>query len=214
MGIRLRVALNSALVMVVGLVTLLGLLVGDDLGALTTLVTATPIRVMARFFVALVVITAAMTILIGMMNLLAVHTVRVVRGPHGRINSLALLVSFLGALTLYAMKDPLSSVLLNDVQTSIESALAALLFFTLVLGAMRVMRRRMSLGGLLFVLSILIVLVGVLPLPALEGLAGLREWWLAIPASAGARGILLGIALATVVAGLRVLLAQDRSYGE
>ena len=33
-----------------------------------------------------------------------------------------------------------------------------------------------------------------------------------VPVSAGARGMLLGIALATVVTGLRVLLGQDRSY--
>jgi hypothetical protein len=39
-----------------------------------------------------------------------------------------------------------------------------------------------------------------------------RDWLLAVPVSAGARGILLGIALATVVTGVRVLIGQDRSY--
>jgi hypothetical protein len=34
------------------------------------------------------------------------------------------------------------------------------------------------------------------------------------PFSAGGRGILLGIALATLVTGVRVLIGQDRSYGE
>ena len=35
-----------------------------------------------------------------------------------------------------------------------------------------------------------------------------------VPVNAGASGILLGIALATVVAGVRVLIGQDRTYGE
>jgi hypothetical protein len=35
---------------------------------------------------------------------------------------------------------------------------------------------------------------------------------MAVPVSAGARGILLGIALATVVIGVRALIGQDRSY--
>jgi len=37
---------------------------------------------------------------------------------------------------------------------------------------------------------------------------------LSVPVSAGARGILLGIALAITVAGVRVLIGQDRSYRE
>jgi hypothetical protein len=57
-------------------------------------------------------------------------------------------------------------------------------------------------------------LIGALPLPGLSLMAGLRDWLMAVPVSAGARGILLGIALATIVTGVRVLIGQDRSYRE
>jgi len=35
-----------------------------------------------------------------------------------------------------------------------------------------------------------------------------------VVAAGGARGILLGVALGSIVTGLRVLLAVDRPYGE
>jgi len=44
--------------------------------------------------------------------------------------------------------------------------------------------------------------------------AGLRNWLVQVVASGGARGILLGVALGSIVTGLRVLLAVDRPYGE
>jgi hypothetical protein len=43
-------------------------------------------------------------------------------------------------------------------------------------------------------------------------LPALRAWLLAVPVTAGMRGILLGIALGTIATALRVLLAVDRPY--
>jgi len=63
-------------------------------------------------------------------------------------------------------------------------------------------------------LALLIVLIAAVPLPELTFFQGVRDWLLAVPVSAGARGILLGIALATVVVGIRVLVGQDQSYKE
>ena len=107
-----------------------------------------------------------------------------------------------------------STILFETIQVSIESALAGLVFFALVYGAYRLMRRRVSGAGILFTVILLALLVGSLPLPELGLLASFRDWLVAVPVSAGARGILLGIALATVVAGVRVLIGQDRSYRE
>jgi hypothetical protein len=57
-------------------------------------------------------------------------------------------------------------------------------------------------------------LVAALPIAGLEPLRDIGAWLYAVPVSAGGRGILLGIALATLVTGVRVLIGQDRSYGE
>jgi hypothetical protein len=56
--------------------------------------------------------------------------------------------------------------------------------------------------------------------PTLVGLpevAIFREAWAwlsQVPAVAGARGLMLGIALGIIATGLRVLLAMDRPYGD
>ena len=56
------------------------------------------------------------------------------------------------------------------------------------------------------------MLLTTLPLAELAPLRPWREWLMTVPVSAGARAMLIGIALATVTAGLRALLGQDRSY--
>jgi hypothetical protein len=68
--------------------------------------------------------------------------------------------------------------------------------------------------GILFIITVEIVLIGALPLPGIAPLTVLTDWLMRVPVNAGARGILLGIALATLVTGLRVLIGQDRTYGE
>jgi hypothetical protein len=223
--LRLGAALASAITIAAGFVTLVGLLVGDDLGLLSALVNGLGIRVIANFFLQLVTITAAVAILIGVLNLLLVHLERLSGREGGalpRVYSLVLLVSFVAVIATYAFARPTSLILLETVQVSIESALAGLLFFALVYGAATVTRRRASWAGMVFVTTIVIVLLAALPLTASTPLAArgqalvveVRDWLLAVPADAGARGILLGIALATIVTGVRVLIGQDRSYRE
>ena len=91
---------------------------------------------------------------------------------------------------------------------------AALLVFALVYGAYRLMRQRVTWAALLFTIALLVVLVGALPFEGLGILADVRTWMLQIPASAGARGLLIGIALGAIVTAVRVIIGQDRSYRE
>ena len=110
--------------------------------------------------------------------------------------------------------EEMNQVLLETVLVSVESALAGLVFFALVYGAYRVMRRHVSWSRTVFVLTLLVVLTGTLPFADLDAMKHARDWLLAVPVSAGARGLLLGIALGTVVTGMRVLIGVDRSYRE
>jgi hypothetical protein len=41
-----------------------------------------------------------------------------------------------------------------------------------------------------------------------------RDWVVNVPVMAGSRGILLGIALGTIVSGLRLLVGVDRPYSD
>jgi hypothetical protein len=66
----------------------------------------------------------------------------------------------------------------------------------------------------LFVTFGVIVLLGQVPIGARlwDQLPVIKDWVLEVPALAGARGILLGVALGTAATGLRVLLGIDRPY--
>lgn len=209
---QLGLAFSAFTAFAVGIITLLSLLLGDNPALFGDVpgsdVLAGLISLPAAVLVRLVAVTVAITLIIGIANLLYVHLIRLTRGA---FFSIVLLGSF--ALTIYAYAvNGGDTALLESIQVPIESSLAALLFLSLLYGAARVMQKRRDGWGVLFIAVLLLLLLGTLPL---DGLEPLREWsrWLsALPVSAGARGILLGIALAVVVAGLRVLLGQDRSY--
>jgi hypothetical protein len=209
---RLIAAVSSAIAIGFGLLTLVGLLSGGE-GVFAAV---------TDFFLQLVVITTAITVVIGIINLLMVHIGRITGRSGGWGYSLVLVICTLGVLILAVLEranvlagtPSTTTVLLETVQVSIESALAGLVLFALVYGAYRLMRRKVTWSALLFTFVLLILLVGALPLPGLNLIISIRDWLLAVPVSAGARGILLGIALATVVTGVRVLIGQDRSYRE
>lgn len=219
---RLGSAFTTALVMVFGVLMILGLVVGDGLGTLSVFVQAFKIRELSDFALQTVVITMAVSVLVGIINLLIVHLNRIIHRKGGWGYSLILIGSALTVIVVTLLEragiltgqPSVSVILLETVQISLESALAGLVLFALVYGAARLMRRRVTWWAMLFTAMIIILLLGALPLAAVGGLTSIRNWLLAVPVSAGARGILLGIALATVVTGVRILIGQDRSYRE
>ncbi len=215
MRVRLGAVLPTAITIAFGFIVLLGLLVGDDLGTASTLVRAYGIRDIANFSVQILSLTLALGVLVGVINLLVVHLRRIGGRRAGFLYSVVMLSSFALAVAAHILnRDDLTRLLLEDVQIPIESALAALLFFALVYGAATVLQRRTIWSGILFVAVVVLVLLAAVPLFQLEPIRQLNAWVQAVAVNAGARGILLGIALATVVAGIRVLIGADRSYRE
>ncbi len=156
----------------------------------------------------LLVILLALSIVFGIVNLLILHIRRM---TDGRLLSGILLASFAGTIGWHILLDG-DTTLLEAIQLPIESALAALLCVTLVAGGARILSRRSDIWGLLFVLVVVVVLLGSLPFPELAPIAAFHDWLMRVPVQAGARAILLGIALGSSVVGLRALLGQDRSF--
>ena len=219
MRARLGTALTTAITMGMGFIVILGLIIGDGLGGASDSGDSLPLREISAFFLQMVTVVIALTVIIGILNLIGVHVRRVGRREGGGVYSMILLISFTLVLMVYAIERDSdsqegSTALLSSVQLSIESALAGLLFFALVYGAYRMLRERVTWTGLLFIGVLLVVLLGALPFSELEFMVDARDWLLETPVSAGARGILLGVALATIVTGVRVLIGQDRSYRE
>ena len=156
------------------------------------------------------VILAAFALLLGFLNLLAVHYRRIRRGQ-GVLFSLALIVSALVTLGLWigsllqrdtAFLDGVFNLIIAPAQ----SALGALLAVVLAVAGFRALRQRRSFGMLLFVLTAVVV---ALPQPATlfrEVLGPIRTAVIDPITTGGIRGLLLGVAIGRLAVGVRILV--------
>lgn len=208
-GCVMKFPFSAAVAIAFGLIVLLGYFIAVPL--LTTL---------RDVFIHWVLIMAATALLVGLGNLITVHWRKVTTRSSGGFYSLIMLISLAVTLVVVGFFGPTgtwSMWLFNYVQVPLEASLMALLSVVLALAAIRLLRRRINLFSLIFLGTVLIVLLGTAPLlgvqiPGLHGPDGLRSLIAQIPATAGARGILLGVALGTIATGLRILIAADRPY--
>ncbi|NDJ76286.1 MAG: hypothetical protein GYB65_08495 [Chloroflexi bacterium] len=202
--------LATVTVISIGLVMIIGLLSDQD----------TVPGIMAAFLLSLVTVIAAVAVVVGVLNLIAVHLGRFTRAERGWPYSIVVLVVAIGVIVLRILDradiwtgdlegERISARLFEAVQVSIESALAALLLFFLAFAAFRLMRRQVTVWNVLFSVTVVVVLLGSDPLNLLSDT---RDWLVEVPVNAGTRGLLIGVGLGTVTAGVRVLLGQDRSY--
>lgn len=184
---------------------------------------------------------AAVVVLVGAINLFLVHTKKLTGNTPGWFYSLFVLFGLVVVILLNVVAPFVAPFLPADVvlgvgpasnanlfifqyiQSAAGAAIAGLIFFFLVLAGYRVLGRRMTLATFAFVVSGAITLLALAPWPtflpnpevyANTTLRDLLRTLTLIPSIAGARGLLLGIALGVVATGLRVLLAQDRPYRE
>jgi len=195
--------------MAVGLVVLLDLFVDNPL-----------LDAIGRTFADWAVILAAVALILGLINMMGVHIKRI-RGrangwPYSIVLILALwVVAVPGLLDTAGPRNPAVAWIFDNVQYPLQAAIFALLAFFLFSAAYRAFRVRRW-ESAFFVVAGVLVLLGATPLGSAiwPGFADIRAWIVAAPAMAGARGIILGVALATVVTGLRLLLGIDRPYAE
>ncbi len=185
------------------------------------------------------VIVAAFAFILGFFNVLRVHLQRLTRGTSNALYSGLLIIAALASLglTLVGLATPLFSApeaaqtrqtltMVSDwwfqyVLSPLQASAAALIAFTLTLAGFRLLRGRRTTRerflAILFLLAAIIVLLGTLPplLGPLQGPVGrLREWLMSTVATAGMRGLLIGVALGTVLMGLRVIIGLDRPYSD
>jgi hypothetical protein len=177
---------------------------------------------LAQFLIRLVAVIAAIAVIVGIFNLIAVHMGRFVRSERGWPYGLITLVVALAVIVLRILDragiwsgdlegEQMSVRVFESVQVSLESALAALILFFLIYAAYRLMRRGVTVWYVLFSAAAIVALVGWIPFKHLDALADVRDWLVRVPVGAGARGILIGVGLGTVMVGVRVMIGQDRS---
>ncbi len=167
-----------------------------------------------------VVIIAAFALILGFLNILTFHLRKIIQRQEGWPYSIALLVVagtvlFGGLTSVQGYRAPLVRTVFDYVQTPLQASIFSLLAFYIASAGYRAFRAR-DFETLLLVVACLVVLVGQAPLArhVWEPLPALKDWVLGVPSTAGARGILIGVALGSLATGMRVLVGFDRPYSE
>ncbi len=209
----MRYIIPAAIAIGVGLVTLVGYFI------------ATPeLLTLRQILTGWAVILGGLAVLVGLLNLVVVNFRRMQTNTKGSFYSLltvaAAVATFVigsleslraGSPTLY-QEGSLTHLLFTDVILASQAALAGLVMIFLVTAAVRLLKTKPDRWSIIFLAAVVIVLVGWIPLSFMAQVSVLRDWLLAVPVSAGARGILLGVALGTVMVGLKVLMGIERPY--
>jgi hypothetical protein len=165
------------------------------------------------------IILAAFALLLGIFNLAMVHWKKIGSERSSRVYSIVLLTSLVITIIVVSISGPTGSWSLwvfNAFQVPVEVSLLAVLAVVLVYAGARLLARRPKWNTILFLVTVLVVLLGSVPLffvGEITPLSVVRGWLAQVPAIAGARGLLLGVALGTVATGIRILIGVDRPYG-
>ncbi|NLG49186.1 MAG: hypothetical protein GX552_03620 [Chloroflexi bacterium] len=164
-----------------------------------------------------VTILAAFALLLGILNILANHARRLVSGERHRALSLVLILALLGTLAVGVLLPNSTTFawLFNYLYFPLQSTMAALLAFFVVSAVYRAFRLKNAQAFILLATSLIMFFIQ-LPFSAalIPGLSLVRDWLMAVPITAGVRGILLGAALGTIATSLRVLIGVDRPYAQ
>ncbi len=163
------------------------------------------------------IILAGIAIIVGIVNLVQVHFKKIQKKQKGSFYSILLIMSLLITFVLGLINPAQMQIVFTTVQIPVEASLMAMLAVTLTYASIRLLRRRLNLLSVIFLLTALLILFATAPLPILGTIPGLsdvlRPFIAQVLAAAGARGILLGVALGTLTTGIRVLFGVDRPYG-
>lgn len=204
---RLQTSLSVAIVISVGLIVLAGYFL--DIPMLNTL---------QIVFLRWAAILGAVALIVGVFNLFNVHLRKINNGQKGSQYSLILIIALIATVLIVGLLGPTSfwsMWIFNYIHVPIESSLMAVLAVVMAFAGARLLGRRFNTFSIIFVVTVLFVLAGSITLSFFDFpvLAELRTWIERVPTTAGARGILLGVALGTVATGFRLLMGADRPYG-
>ena len=164
------------------------------------------------------VLIAAAAVLVGIFNLAAVHLekfrTRQKGGGYGIVLVLSLIVAF-GLGLILGLDNPYMRLTMDAIIMPVEASLMAILAITLIYASIRLLRRRVDVMNVVFLVTAVIFLILIMPTP-IGSVPGNRAMldFLGMFSSGGTRGLLIGIALGTLLTGLRVLFGVDRPYGD
>jgi len=162
-------------------------------------------------------IIAGMAVLIGIYNLAVVHMEKIrtrQKGAmYGGLLVLSLVLTF-GIGLVFGPENTFMRVAMDAIIVPVEASLMAMLAVTLIYASIRLLRRRVDVMSVVFLLVAVIFLLAIMPTPfgpipgdqIILQITGMFS-------RGGARGLLIGVALGTLLTGLRVFFGVDRPYG-
>lgn len=162
---------------------------------------------------------AAVALLMGVINLFAVHAGRFLRkfNIYSGATVISMIVVFVLAITDWqGLTSNGLDGLFTWVWQPLEAALGSLLAFFFLFAGVRLWRRQRNIWGVLFLFTALLVLLGTIALPAGIDLYVRQAYGLVneLVIRSGMRGILLGVALGTLTLALRLIIGAERPYSK
>lgn len=197
---------TAAFAIAAGLIVLLGYFFPNQLGGLRILLLDWAVMI------------AGMAVLVGIYNLAAVQMekfrARQKGGTYGILLVLSLIVTF-GLGLIFGPDNPYMQLTMDAIIVPVEASLMAILVVTLIYASIRLFRRRLDVMSVVFLAAAVIFLILIVPTPfgPIPGDQAMLDF-LGMFSGGGARGLLIGIALGTLLTGLRVLFGVDRPYGD
>jgi hypothetical protein len=166
---------------------------------------------------------AAVALILGVLNLLMVHLTRLFRerNLYSGVLVLGLLAVFAAAVFDELNGSDNVNLLFNWVQAPLEAALASLLALFLLLAGVQLLKRQRTRWAFLFSLTAVVMLLGqallssrLLPTALRQPVNQVVEFVENVVVTAGIRGLLIGVALATLLLSLRLLMGVERPYNK
>ncbi|MEK7722467.1 MAG: hypothetical protein AAB359_08770 [Elusimicrobiota bacterium] len=175
-------------------------------------------------------IVVAFAFLLGLISLFFSHYNKITRKVDGWGYSIFVFVGFL-AMVLPALvshgrqmtESGLTSLgwSYKFIYTSLSGTMFAVLAFYIVSTAYRSFRIKSMQAFVLFVASFILIL-GKVPLGQIiwdyafgwtgQGVSGIIEWIMQVPAVAGKRGIMIGISIGAIVTSLKIIFGIEKQY--
>ena len=207
----LKRILPTAVAIVVGIFVLLSVFTSDPLFV-----------AIGTYVINTAVIIAAFALILGVINVLRVHGRKIRQAQPGRLYSFVLIATMFVVLAVglptlsgrpYGPSQPAVQWIFDNIQAPIQASLSGLLVFFIITAAYRLLRARNLESAVMLIVAV-IVLLGQVTLGLVPVLPKLKDWILDVPAMAGVRGILLGVALGALLTGIRLLLGVERPYSD
>lgn len=206
MNIRLRTPALGSIAILTGSIVLLGYFISIPL-----------ISGLRAVFLHWALLLSAIALVVGVINLILVHSKKIKTGGEQSIFSLIMIISLVLTFLLvvfFGLSSQVSIWIFNYFLLPVESSLVAILAVTLLYALVRLFYKGLTVINLVFAGTTFFILATTALLAWIDvpEIGLLRDWVTQTWSLAGIRAILLGVSLGAIATGLRVLLGADRPY--